>query len=72
MKTKFKVGDTVRLKKNLKVGKVYDEFELFPSMKFEGSKVIREVFYQDNIAFSVMFESWPYYYSIAMLTKEKP
>ena len=40
MKAQFKVGDRVRLKKNLKVNVVYGGLTLLPDMIFNGEKVI--------------------------------
>lgn len=62
----FKVGDTVRLKKNLKVGKVYVGHELYEKMVFEGAQKVRKEGIADN---SVMLEGNPFYYPNEMLVR---
>ena len=72
MKAKFKVGDSVRLKKNLKVGKEYDadwgRLTLLPSMAFDGTKVITE----ELLCNATCLLDNGYYYTFSMLIKEKP
>ena len=74
MKSKFKVGDTVRLKKNLKVGQHYDGYELYEGMidLFKEPSMITKVSTNQGIAYSVMFEGNPFYYPVDMLIKVKP
>lgn len=65
---KFKVGDQVRLKKNLKVGKCYGkyEYELLSNMVFEGNREVIEV----GTPYSVRLVG-SYYYPNEMLVKAK-
>jgi hypothetical protein len=71
MKKQFKVGDKVRLKKNLKVGnkygKEYGRLTLLPTMVFDGAKKISE-----DICNGTCLLDNGYYYSYEMLIKEKP
>jgi len=61
--TKFNNGDSVRLKKNLKVGNAYAGFELLKGMYFDGLRSIDEV---TNVSCRVGI----YYYPFEMLTKQ--
>ena len=65
-KPKFKVGDKVKLKKGLVVGKKYSEMELLPVMVFDGEAVIKEVSLCGN------FKINGYFYSSEMLEPVKP
>lgn len=65
----FKVGDTVRLEKNLKVGQYYNCLEMLKSMRFEGAKQIERI--KEDTG-NITLENWPFYYSPNMLIKVKP
>lgn len=66
----FKVGDTVRLKENMKVGNVYGkyEFELFRDMAFEGAKTIEWISPSVDIA---KIDGWNYPFDMLMKVPKK-
>lgn len=65
---KFKVGDSVRLKKNLKVMNMYGKLTLLRGMVFSGFMKIKAI----EDPWLIYFEGTDYGYSSHMLTKEKP
>ena len=66
----FKVGDTVRLKKNLKVGKMYGGLTLLSGMVFDGVKEIKSTSIPNLVFFQEGYEGFGY--TTHMLIKVKP
>lgn len=60
---KLEVGDTVRIKKRLVVGKSYGGLVVMGAMPFVGERVIRQV---DGVG-SIMLRNNPFYYRCEML-----
>lgn len=68
-KQEFKVGDQVRLKKNLKVGKEYGGYPLLNAMVFNGFKEIVDISDRNSIVLQCQY--FTFYFKPEMLTKRK-
>lgn len=68
-KQEFKVGDQVRLKKNLKANKTYGGVILLECMVFNGFSQIVSLFHNEH--YEIYKGPYSYIYSSEMLTKNK-